>query len=1422
MRLPDKTPRVVRQALRRYLVTRRLVGAMTGLAAGLAVAVLVLLAALLADRWGEVAPGWRVAALALAAAGAACGALAACVAFFRRRPVFPAAVQLDQALAGNEDRWATALNLLARQAAGEQTGAPENVERLLRETETVTSAAGVGRLVRRRAFVVAVAALGLAAVGLGFLHISPAFDMALLWNRLAQPRGNWPRDSFTEIRLLDVNGRRAGDSATDLPPLPEDAVWALKLAVHTRLATWWPGRSAHLARPVATPTPRLEILWPDGRAEAQECVASGAVWTVARERLAGPLRFRVRAGDGLTAEYRQPVLSRVRITQVEQAVRFPVYSRLPAVKRRVLAPDERISVLEGAVVDLFISCSEPARELTADLEILQKRPGAGAPAAPAEDGGEGGQQGGWTPRGVVVPEVKPAQRRSLKVTRTGVDRARVTLAADESGLLRLRATGANGLPGRERVMVIEAVPDAPPRLIVTGLESDSLVVPGEVVGFDYSIEDDLGVSDLVLEWTVAGGAAFEHLTGEEYVQSAQLGQKKVEGKQIIQRMNYYVYAQAPFEFRLVATDTKGQEARSDKFRINLVRDDFVSRFEVGVGLLKEVAGLLRTRAECMQSGINQLNILAAAVKGAARWEPGPAAMLQDLPEALGTKRIGPYGFPLVRAKYEYGDLPCRIEQSLALLLAAERQVPTLAENLAAAHELATAVPPAAAVEKFRAALATQRLFVEALQRVALAEYERFHIEQCCQTTTKLANRLELLLAVPGDAAVLAANVANYAGQSEALLKDVASLATPVTAAPAAVEGVRTAAAAPVDAKALLRALRGLQSVLAAVPAPASAELAALPAAMAAAGAADADGARRFRAAEALVVRSRSAAEVQSPWQIARLARAWLRDTGPTPAAWQIPAPGVTDVWFAGVALEQRLAAYRADVLAARFALDPARRQDVEAEAREVSLALHDQVVSARLAVPSAKAVSPAGPELDAAAQAQLPADMQEAEPDFILVADRLEALAGRLDQLAAALVAIVKQLPPETPAGTAPATAGPVASPLDPLRLDAESLQLDADALETAYRNRFRLLLLQRLGSGEAPPWALWQPYHGLQLAVTMVALQTREQVLFRLVGETKGPGRYQAAVEGARGTAAAARGVAGRLRQVLQGQGGALSFVDVMKETKTLGYMETLQAEYERLLPLLRATPGAEGDAARAKFSLSPLGRVAVAEQVLAPAVGLAADCGAAQLLPAALQRRLQDLVTAWTAQAGVAFPEALAVFGRKVAAVSGQPTLPPDLQAELKTVRVALEKEMEALRSTAQLPVPRRPARPNQRDREMSDLGTWQIADTIQNHDLRWQARVRDAELDLAREIVRRPGVPARLAMQFVNLVELRARQLSGERRRNQGFALLEGDTGPRLKLPKHIAAEFLRARNRKPPEQFQDWSEAYYEAIYRAARP
>jgi hypothetical protein len=199
-------------------------------------------------------------------------------------------------------------------------------------------------------------------------------------------------------------------------------------------------------------------------------------------------------------------------------------------------------------------------------------------------------------------------------------------------------------------------------------------------------------------------------------------------------------------------------------------------------------------------------------------------MLRDLEDALGSRQYNPFHLNILRAKHEYGDLPCRIQESLSLLLAAERLLPGIPENVAAARRLPATPGPAVAVEGFRANLTAQKEFVAVLRAAALAEFARFRIEQCCQVAMKLANRLDLLASLPGDQNVFAANLENYAAQTVNLAKNCDEFRTRVPETVTVLERTRAAVAAPLEIAKLEGALHDLAAVLADAPAPVSAEL----------------------------------------------------------------------------------------------------------------------------------------------------------------------------------------------------------------------------------------------------------------------------------------------------------------------------------------------------------------------------------------------------------------------------------------------------------------------------------------------------------------------------------------------------------------------------------------------------------------------
>ena len=93
---------------------------------------------------------------------------------------------------------------------------------------------------------------------------------------------------------------------------------------------------------------------------------------------------------------------------------------------------------------------------------------------------------------------------------------------------------------------------------------------------------------------------------------ADYGKMVVSGQELIQRMNYRVYATVPFEFQLVAVDSRGQETRTQTHRIHIVDDGFAARLERGMEYLDRCLKAAQTYRSYYRNLDNRLNIITAS------------------------------------------------------------------------------------------------------------------------------------------------------------------------------------------------------------------------------------------------------------------------------------------------------------------------------------------------------------------------------------------------------------------------------------------------------------------------------------------------------------------------------------------------------------------------------------------------------------------------------------------------------------------------------------------------------------------------------------------------------------------------------------------------------------------------------------------
>ena len=480
-------PANVRRAVSIYVRWRRFIGGLTALLAGTAAAAAVTVAFMVVDRYTQWPQAVRIGGPWIALTALAPGVLAALVALLRRHSPFRALVRLDRAFPQHQDRWSSSLDLAEQVAAGRNAGHRPSLDRLFADTDALP-ARGARSIVPRGRLWAALAGFMLAGALVAFIRVSPAFDLPLLWQRFIHPRADLPRDSDTRIVLTEVNGEPF--TGTMPPALPEGAPLSLRVELRRKPGLFAFGQHEQVIDSAEQLPPRLERQIPGG-IRRTEFARAGAAWIFTQPRLEEPLEFRIRADDGLTQTLRADMLPRIKLAGVETSARLPRYTRA---KDQPMAPlqGNRISVLADSTVAFKATFDQPFKSITATFEAMKPDSETGPPT-------EAERLGNAAPKDATHESAS----RPLRVQRWAETAALFSLRLDASGILRLRAVGEDGLASEEWVCAIEAVPDAPPRIVISGLEPETTIVKGETVSFQYRAEDDLAVTDVMMDWSVA-------------------------------------------------------------------------------------------------------------------------------------------------------------------------------------------------------------------------------------------------------------------------------------------------------------------------------------------------------------------------------------------------------------------------------------------------------------------------------------------------------------------------------------------------------------------------------------------------------------------------------------------------------------------------------------------------------------------------------------------------------------------------------------------------------------------------------------------------------------------------------------------------------------------------------------------------------
>ena len=1447
MNFPPQTPAAVRTAVTAYVTRHKFVTVFTLCAIVGGAGYATLLLTVLADRFVEMPLALRASALALNLLINVFMIVAVVRVFLRREPPRAIAIRLDAALPQNQDRWATALELSSPDATATQPASPELVARLLRDTEASTTPAVATTVVPTRTLKLSGLFFALVLAALALVATSSHFNFRLLLHRFLKPWANLPRDSTTQVHFLNINQHTAENGRVPAAAwrILENDVFALSIALTNRSQT--------TATAAPDPTPRLEILRPDGRLISQDFLRAGRAWTFSLGALTDDVAFRIRAGDALTETFRVAVQPRIRITTVRHTVRFPGYARLAEIKAQPLKSD-RLSLLEDAQIDFEVDCDQPIRELVAQFELLDKSRGDDAPAAKsAREAVAAQRQFAFDGK---PPEKKSdaPRTRSLPVKIRQNNQATLRLKLDQPGLLRLRVTGENGLTGIERVIVVEPVRDTPPRLTVSGLEPDTYIVPGETLAFQYTVEDDLGVSDLLMDWTVAGTARTGNLAGEEALATPAAGQKQLTGQRLLQRMNYYVYGGSPMEITLIAVDSKGQEVRSPTFRIFLESDSFATRFANGLTFLRSVQAQANQHAGHVGGLFNQTKILEAAAGSSRTW---PAAQSNLLARFLEQSATRPAPAQQLYVEQYHGGWPQRLLESTALAPSLRRalvghpDVPATGPRLRDTQDL-----PATLAET--RALLTNQVRLASLWRAGIdAETRRFAPETLLQKLRGIRLRLARSEAQTqkANAEVQKANLEFYQNETKAIITNARGLDPLVAARFTNDVAALEAALAAKDTAPLLQRLTQFERALAAHAPPASDELQTAVAEIAQHARTNAPAKRQFLHALADLLTLRESEAGTAPLDDLKLCRAWLTDTVPAPAALLTAPAEPLDLWLLTERLLRDWRTLLLDVELRRFALQPDQQDDTDAGLREQALALADRLARGTntattpafppaLAEALRAALQPAltsdfiGPtgrahadrlaavtrQLEPVARQQLQALQPQFAQDFALIGKKLLTLAEAYDAHAAAVDAAYADFQRQ------PDLAGKHAAFFARFPIEAEELQSAPRLLEMSFR------LVKFLRTLAAPDtsadWARTEPWHLLELLFMVSGQGGYDKVVFRYdtrynIRTVQG---YTTVGPVVRGFAAQLRVQAGLLQRAVTDQPLDFDFPRFLIENKLSGIPERTKAEFQIAAPLLAKTDAATRAAALADLKNAPnaalLAKETAAQKALAQAAQFAAT-DASRATPATLLPALKSLQASLADDTG---KSTVAELNDALAELEALPearrtaTLPPAWTGRLAALRTAFESELNTRCTALRLPPVSTVSSVNRRDQTAVAKIFWTIRTGMDNFDRRWATRMRDTELMWLRKVHHAAAAPATdeaaradLALTTAVLGELRARQFGRESRANKGINLLPEDTGPSLNLPPHIAQEFLRARTARPPAAFADRTETYFQKLF-----
>ena len=842
---------------------------------------------------------------------------------------------------------------------------------------------------------------------------------------------------------------------------------------------------------------------------------------------------------------------------------------------------------------------------------------------------------------------------------------------------------------------------------------------------------------------------------------------------------------------------------------------------------------------------NQTKILQAAAGTSQTW---PAAQSNLLVRYLEQSSARPRAGQQLYVEQYHGGWPQRLLESSAWSLGLRRALVDHPDVSATGPRLRDTQNLPITLTETRALL-TNQVRLASLCRAAIdAETRRFAPETLLQKLRGIRLRLSRSETQTRQTSleVQKANLEFYQKETRAIITNARNL-DPLVAARFTndVAALETALAAQETAP-LLQRLTQLESALAVHAPPPTDELQLAYAEVSEFARTNASANQMLRHALADVLTLREAEAGTAPLDDLKLCRLWLADTVPAASAlFGAPAEPL-DLWLLTERLLRDWRTLLLDVELRRFVLQPDQQDDVEAGLREQALVVWDRLacgtpVSPALAESLRTALKPAhtseftgragqanadrlggvARQLEPIGRQQLQSLQPQLTHDLSLVGKKLLALADTYDAHAAAVDKTYAEFQRR------PELAGKHAAFFARFPAEAEELQSAPRLLEMTLRLvHFLRTLANPTGTGD---WARAEPWHQLELLFMVNGQGGYDKVLFRYdtrynIRTVQG---YTTVGPVVRGFAAQLRVQAGLLQRALAGQPLDFDFPRFLLENKLAGIPERAQAEFQLAAPLLAKADAGTRATVLADWQKRPAAALLTREtdtfKALAEVSRFAAadTTRAATALPAL--KALQAALAEGGGQHSVPELEEAITELEALPKTSRATPLASTWRPRLSSVRTAVEQECNTRCNALRLPPVNTVSSLNRRDQSAVAKIFWTVRTGMDNFDRRWSTRMRDAELVWLRQVRQVASTASDnaarsdLALATAVLGELRARQFGRESRANKGINLLPEDSGPSLNLPAHIAQEFLRARAARPPADFAERTETYFQKLF-----